>query len=305
MEKRVNTPTSDHHWLFQSQMVCRPALPMDRNGILEMTRDIWNGHDYVPYVLDEWYAEKEGMLSVALLGGKVIGLSKLSYCGVGQWWLEGLRVHPEFQGRGLASRIFDYTLSQCKRLGGGVVRLFTHQHRWAVHHMCEERGFQKIGRAIYMIADPIFAQVDHFSPIIEEDLGEVLARTRQHPLVSPELNLVDLMWRLGEPQEEIFTIPIQKAQALWWRNNLGFVIYLLDWIDEHTRYPLISYLQCPKERLTDLLYDFRVYAGRKGYNRVGWNLFLDFDLENFAQKAGFKFEDEEDIVYLYELRNWR
>jgi len=35
----------------------------------------------------------------------VIGLSKLSRLSEQDWWLQGLRVHPEFEGRGVASQL--------------------------------------------------------------------------------------------------------------------------------------------------------------------------------------------------------
>lgn len=37
----------------------------------------------------------------------VVGLSKITRIDADQWWLEGLRVHPDFQGRGVASHLQD------------------------------------------------------------------------------------------------------------------------------------------------------------------------------------------------------
>ncbi len=35
------------------RFVCRPALPKDPPDVMELTRNIWEGDDYVPHVTDE------------------------------------------------------------------------------------------------------------------------------------------------------------------------------------------------------------------------------------------------------------
>jgi hypothetical protein len=39
-------------------MILRPAKEQDRQQILEITADTWDGWDYVPLLLDEWFQEK-------------------------------------------------------------------------------------------------------------------------------------------------------------------------------------------------------------------------------------------------------
>jgi GNAT superfamily N-acetyltransferase len=126
-------------------VVCRPALPKDTQQVLDLTRQIWEGEDYVPYVWEEWLSDYEGMLSVVEYGGRVIGLGKLSLLAPGQWWLEGLRIHPEFQGRGIGSHLHNYLIERWLKIGDGVIRLVTGSSRLAVHHMSERTGFKKIG----------------------------------------------------------------------------------------------------------------------------------------------------------------
>jgi hypothetical protein len=42
-------------------LVCRPALPKDCRGVLDLTRRIWSGRDYVPNAWDEWLRDTGGM----------------------------------------------------------------------------------------------------------------------------------------------------------------------------------------------------------------------------------------------------
>ena len=42
-------------------IVCRPALPMDTPDVIELTRRIWEGEDYVPHVWAEGLQDPDGM----------------------------------------------------------------------------------------------------------------------------------------------------------------------------------------------------------------------------------------------------
>ncbi len=98
-------------------LVCRPALPADTADVMELTRTIWQGEDYVPAVWAEWLEDCQGWLAVAQYGVHVVGLCKLSRLGAGEWWLQGLRVHPEHEGRGFASRLHDYLMGAWEQAG--------------------------------------------------------------------------------------------------------------------------------------------------------------------------------------------
>jgi len=74
-----------------------------RERILAIYSRIWEGEDYIPHVLDRWFSE--GGLFVAELAGKVVGFAKNTELSPGEIWLEGLRVDPEHQGKGVAKAL--------------------------------------------------------------------------------------------------------------------------------------------------------------------------------------------------------
>jgi len=43
--------------LATDNLTIRPVRPSDRKRVVEMTRDIWDGHDYVPRVFDDWVSD--------------------------------------------------------------------------------------------------------------------------------------------------------------------------------------------------------------------------------------------------------
>ena len=104
-----------------ARVVCRPALLKDTADMLELTSHIWEGNDYLPQVWAEWLADPEGFLAVAEYGGRVVGIAMLECQQPGEWYLAGLRVHPEMEGRGIAGRLHDYhagILAAPSRAGG-------------------------------------------------------------------------------------------------------------------------------------------------------------------------------------------
>jgi hypothetical protein len=65
--------------LFMSCVLVRQAAVTDRARILEISSQIWDGNDYVPEVLDAWFADAEGELVVATLDGHVIAFAHRSW----------------------------------------------------------------------------------------------------------------------------------------------------------------------------------------------------------------------------------
>lgn len=125
-------------------VVCRPALPRDKADVLEFTKFIWDGHDYVQYAWDEWLTDSNGILAVAEYGGHCVGLAKVSLSAPGQWWLHGFRVDPKFQGLKIGSHIHNYVDEWWLGHGDGVARLMTSSKSVKVHHLCEKLGYTKI-----------------------------------------------------------------------------------------------------------------------------------------------------------------
>ena len=88
-----------------------------------------------------------------------MGVFKLTKFQEGEWYLEGLRVHPDFQGKGIASHIHEYVVDTWRRMGSGIIRLVTGSYNVKVHHMCEQTGFKRIAEFIPYRA-PLFTGRD-------------------------------------------------------------------------------------------------------------------------------------------------
>ena len=96
------------------EAVIREARPDDRPFIEEIAKLTWGGEDYLGRVFDDWI--KDGNFYVLEVDGKVVGTAKLTTlpCKVG--WLEGLRVHPDYRGRGFGRMLHNFMLELGRKL---------------------------------------------------------------------------------------------------------------------------------------------------------------------------------------------
>lgn len=93
--------------------IIREARPEDRPFIEEIARMTWGGEDYLARVFDEWLGDNFYVLE---LDGKVIGTAKLTLLPGEVGWLEGLRVHRDYRGKGYGRMLHDFMLELGKKL---------------------------------------------------------------------------------------------------------------------------------------------------------------------------------------------
>src|SRR5438034_4577045 len=53
----------------------RKATAADKAPIMDICKNIWNGHDYLPGIWDDWLADKDGRLIVANVKGRRAGVA--------------------------------------------------------------------------------------------------------------------------------------------------------------------------------------------------------------------------------------
>jgi len=123
-------------------MTLRPIRPADRPRVLEICRDVWDGHDYMPMVFDGWVADSASTFQAAELDGVVVGLQRLRPYAPGVVWYEGLRVASTHRRQGLARWMLAAGIAQAKDQGFVEVRLATGNTN-AVR-LFESTGFRRL-----------------------------------------------------------------------------------------------------------------------------------------------------------------
>lgn len=103
----------------------RPVRPEDKARVEEIARDIWDGHDYLPEVFDDWLAEPAASFEAAEMDGVVVGLQRIRPLAAGLAWYEGLRVDAAHRRRGIARAMLRSAIEEARRQGFREIRLRT------------------------------------------------------------------------------------------------------------------------------------------------------------------------------------
>ncbi|HEY0071207.1 MAG TPA: GNAT family N-acetyltransferase [Chloroflexia bacterium] len=125
------------------EFVYRDATAEDRDEVLAFTANTWEWGDYIHDVYNDWLADTTGrfLVAVEVATGRIAALDKLSFIRPSEAWFEGLRVNPDFRGRGLASRTQRHMIEEARRLGARTIRFLTRAENRPVHIMAYRDGF--------------------------------------------------------------------------------------------------------------------------------------------------------------------
>src|SRR3989442_9938933 len=157
-------------------VIVREAKPSDKKPLMHFVTKTWGGHDYIPSVWDEWLRDKGGKMFVVEVDEKLVGMNRVRLLKDGTGWLEGVRIHPDFRGKGLASLLGEKSMKYASNLGVSTFRLASSSRNKAAHRQVAKMGFSEVARFDVFRARTKSrllrgGRVDKLSP---EDLGKAL-----------------------------------------------------------------------------------------------------------------------------------
>jgi GNAT superfamily N-acetyltransferase len=123
-------------------LTIRPVRPADRERVIELTRDIWDGHDYLPRVFDDWVSEAGATFQAVELDGMVVGLQRLRPYASRLVWYEGLRVASTHRRQGLARSMLGSAIAEAREQGFREMRLATGNPTAVT--LFESAGFERL-----------------------------------------------------------------------------------------------------------------------------------------------------------------
>ncbi len=136
------TPARDSSRKQKSaQVKIRKAKPSDKSPVLEISKKIWSGHDYLPQVWDDWFADKKARLIVATVNGRTVGVAHASLQTPYIAWLEGVRIHEQYRGLGIAGKLNKALVEWARRRHARVARLSTDSSNHASRKHLKKIGF--------------------------------------------------------------------------------------------------------------------------------------------------------------------
>jgi GNAT superfamily N-acetyltransferase len=280
-------------------VLIRPALPRDKADVVEFTKFIWDGHDYVGLVFPHWLDDPHGQLIVAEYAGHCVGTGKVTLVAPGQWWLEGFRVDPNYQGLKIGSRIDARCNEWWDEHGDGTLRLLTSSKRVQVHHLSEGRGFVKLGEVFGYEVGPLTEAIDAFTPLASREADEAVAFFHLH---APG-ELLNLGWKFAAPNMDSLRATAEEGLAWRWRGRRGLITAWEDEEDDGRINLIVGLEACTDGGAAELLRDFRRLASSRSASGVGWTNVVRPATVQALEEAGYK-RAWEDAGFLYERNHF-
>jgi GNAT superfamily N-acetyltransferase len=285
-----------------SQVLFRPAIESDQADVIEFCKGIWEGDDYVPLVWEDWFKDQEGLLAVAEYNGHAIGCSKISRILSGQWWLEGFRVDPRYQGLKVGTYLHNHVTNWWLENGEGTIRLMTDAGNFAVHHLCQKTGYIKIGEVCGYKAAPLVEQTDRFTPV--SDMEGASAFAMESESIKSTGGLVDLGWRICKPDQQVFeTYSNQNPEYIqtfyWWKDRQG-LFSAWEEADNEKRTLFLGLIACALSDMPGLLTDIRRFAANKKCDTLFQIAFDTPQITSQLLAAGFEKKWKRSNAFIFE-----
>lgn len=251
-------------------LTLRPAQPQDKAAITALAAKIWEGEDYLHHNFDNWVSQKRGRFIVAYQGENLVGCNKLTEFRPGEWWMEGLRVDPDWRGQGVARLLHENILRIAGEIAAsekqsGFIRLATDSENYAVHKLALETGFTHINKHFLYRSDipsgniPLAIAGYPFETAqlsekqqIEEWFGRSAYFAASHGLFEDTWKWYEIRPRLNEL--------LENGRLFWWHktNNSAAGLVIIHHRDPETM--VLNYLDTQDGRWAELMDDIRLLA---------------------------------------------
>ncbi len=178
-----------------SAVTVRPALPSDRDAIVEFTRDTFEWGDYVADEFDGWLGRDDTLVVVAVGDDeRAIALATARMLSPSEAWFHAARVHPDHRGRGIAAKVSVALRCWAGERGATVGRLLVEDWNTASIRHVEKTGRRRVASMV-RCAKPI----GDASPSPDGNGGSrVPSRLRARTAHSADAQPAFASWSIGE-----------------------------------------------------------------------------------------------------------
>lgn len=123
----------------------RELVKEDIPAILDISRDIWEGDDYIPKVIERWLKEGNSMNYGTFIDKEkkeLIGFGRIKFFPNGVAWLEGGRVKSTYQKKGVGREQLRYAIEYAQKSGAKVAQYDTSSKNYGSIALAEYFGFK-------------------------------------------------------------------------------------------------------------------------------------------------------------------
>ncbi len=136
----------------------RDLTKKDIPAILDISKDIWEGDDYIPDVIERWLNDKDNLAYGAFLEEEMkelIGLGRVKMFPNGVAWLEGGRVKMTHQKQGIGRDLIKYAIDYAIQTGAKVAQYDTSSKNFGSKSLAKFHGFEEKKRMEVLECDVI------------------------------------------------------------------------------------------------------------------------------------------------------
>lgn len=281
-------------------MNIRKAEKKDKEQILKIASDTWEGWDYVPYLLDDWL--KEGGLFVAEENSNIMGVTKTTTLSQVELWLEGIRVKPESRGKGIGKKLAFYQLEQAVKEKPRVIRLATVETNTESITIIEKMGFLKSIEFRYLSLENL-TEKGNYSQIQKCKNIKQLQKYMDNSLYLDESKgLLPWTWIFRDINNKLISEFIENENVFIRQKNgeiISMVVLLQHRYENKTLE--IGFLDGENEdSIKEMLKFSHSFANQNNYNKITF-FTPSLRLEKPAFKAGFSFPYDFKNIPVYEF----
>ena len=275
-------------------LTLRPMRPADRERVMEISRDVWEGHDYIPRVFDDWLEDSGAAFQAAEVEGVVVGFQRLRPYAPGLIWYEGLRVASTHRRQGIAREMLVSAIAEAKEQGFREMRLATGNPGAAT--LFESKGFHRIIDARWWRAKrveggeparmPDPAEARKLWPLLEKSPGIEL----YHGVTTDFNGAFDLDVAELERKATIGMLRVGPGGRA--------VVGLREPWGDHLA---VDFVAGRGGALRELLMALRFEADSDGLDHVTISLPRDHPATDDLRASGYDLANDEDTSYIYGL----
>ena len=173
----------------------RDLTVKDIPAILEISKDIWEGDDYIPDVIERWLNEEGNLAYGAFLEKEMkelIGFGRVRMFSNGVAWLEGGRVKITHQKKGIGRDLMKYAIDYAIKEGAKVAQYDTSSRNFGSKALAKFHGFKEKKRMEILECklNEIKLNTSDFSQIRKITIEEAKSKYKQIDIgLGDELNI--------------------------------------------------------------------------------------------------------------------
>ncbi|HEC37273.1 MAG TPA: GNAT family N-acetyltransferase [bacterium] len=118
----------------------------DIPDIKAISKNIWDGEDYIPQVIEKWLQDKNCMNYGAFMDenlDEIVGFGRVKLYNDKLAWLEGGRVNVKYQNQGIGREMTNFAINYACKVKANVAQFDTSSKNQGSNALAKFFGFKK------------------------------------------------------------------------------------------------------------------------------------------------------------------